>query len=250
MPGATTMQYLHFGTISLSPNDAPVRFETGDHETGLLCLRGRAAVNIDGQQFTLDRYDALYVPREATIEVKASGEGCHLAEMSAPVSKRYPLQYVAFSEVQSDPTLHFKTGEPSAERHINIILGKNVQAGRLLAGVTFSAPGNWTSWPPHEHAIMLEEAYLYIDMPAPSFGVQFVYTDPAQPELAVVVREGDCVLMPKGYHPNVSAPGGSINFLWMMAAHREEVDRQFGVVNVQPEYAAAGTGLEASRSGE
>jgi 5-deoxy-glucuronate isomerase len=106
-----------------------------------------------------------------------------------------------------------------------------------MAGVTFSAPGNWTSWPPHEHAAMLEEAYLYIDMPAPSFGLQMVYTDAKEPELATIVREGDVVLMPQGYHPNVAAPGGSINFLWMMAAHRERDDRKYGVFNVQPEFA-------------
>ena len=100
-----------------------------------------------------------------------------------------------------------------------MLIGKNVQAGRIMAGVTFSAPGNWTSWPPHEHAALLEEAYLYIDMPAPAFGVQFVYTDKTTPELATMVREGDVVLMPQGYHPNVAAPGGSINFLWMMAAN-------------------------------
>jgi hypothetical protein len=39
----------------------------------------------------------------------------------------------------------------------------------------------------------------------------------------------------------------TINFLWMMAAIREGEDRQFGVVNVQPEYAQGGSGLEASR---
>ena len=66
-----------------------------------------------------------------------------------------------------------------------------------MAGITFSAPGNWTSWPPHEHAALAEEAYLYIDMPAPAFGVQFVYTDKTTPELAVMVREGDVVLMPR-----------------------------------------------------
>jgi len=70
------------------------------------------------------------------------------------------------------------------------------------------------------------------------------------PELVTVVREGDCVLMPKGYHPNVAAPGGSINFLWVMAAHRELEDRQYGVVNVQPEFAAGGSGLEAARGGQ
>ena len=109
-----------------------------------------------------------------------------------------------------------------------------------MAGVTFSEPGNWTSWPPHEHAAMLEEAYLYIDMPAPSFGVQLVYTDAREPEVATIVREGDVVLMPQGYHPNVAAPGGAINFLWMMAANREDDDRQYGVVNVHPDFAAHG----------
>ena len=49
-----------------------------------------------------------------------------------------------------------------------------------------------------------------------------------------MVRDGDAVLMPPGYHPNVAAPGHSINFIWMMAAHSEVEDRQFGVVNVQP----------------
>ena len=38
-----------------------------------------------------------------------------------------------------------------------------------------------------------------------------------------------------------------VGLIWMMAANREGVDRQFGVVNVQPEYAAGGSGLEASQ---
>ena len=32
----------------------------------------------------------------------------------------------------------------------------------------------------------------------------------------------------------------------MMAANREDADRQFGVVNVQPEFAGGGSGLEAA----
>jgi 5-deoxy-glucuronate isomerase len=149
--------------------------------------------------------------------------------------------------VKADPALHFNAGKETNQREVNILIGKNVEAGRILAGVTFSAPGNWTSWPPHEHAAILEEAYLYIDMPAPSFGLQLVYTDATEPEIATIVREGDVVLMPQGYHPNVAAPGGSINFLWMMAANREREDRQYGVVNVQPEFAAVPSGLDKGR---
>ena len=245
-PGATAARYLHYGRITLGVDDAPITFENNDHETGLICLNGVAKVSSSGETFELSRYDAVYIPRDSKIEVKANGaDGCDLAEVSAPVSQRYPVKFVSYSEVRQNPKLHLIAGKPPAERDLNVLIGANVDAGRIMAGVTFSTPGNWTSWPPHEHSRMLEEAYLFIDMPAPSFGVQFVYTNPESPELVQVVREGDCVLMPKGYHPNVAAPGGQINFLWMMAAIKEGEDRQYGVVNVQPEYAAGGSGLEA-----
>jgi 5-deoxy-glucuronate isomerase len=236
-PGSTASRYLHYGRIILDDGDAPIRFETNAQETGLVCLRGSADVKAGGQTFTLGRLDSLYVPRDASIEVTPRHGGCDLAEIAAPVDQEYPVQFVSFAEVQKDSTLRFTAGKETNLREVNILIGKNVDAGRIMAGVTFSAPGNWTSWPPHEHAAMLEEAYLYIDMPAPSFGLQLVYTDAKEPELATIVREGDVVLMPQGYHPNVAAPGGSINFLWMMAAHRERDDRKYGVFNVQPEFA-------------
>jgi 5-deoxy-glucuronate isomerase len=250
-PQTTAARHLHFGRIVLETSDSAVTFSTGDRETALICLSGQAivAVTVEGEsvRYELGRYDALYVPRDAELNITPGTEGCDLAELAAPVAGRYPLQLVRFADVQNDPALHFNTGGPAAERNLNILIGKNVQAGRIMAGVTFSRPGNWTSWPPHEHARMLEEAYLYIDMPAPGWGIQLVYNDPRDPELVAIVRDGDVVLMPQGYHPNVSAPGGTINFLWMMAAIREGEDRQFGAVNVQPEYAQGGSGLEASR---
>jgi len=245
-PGTTAARFLHYGRITLSAGDAAEEFSNDDHETGLICLKGSAKVSANDESFQLGQYDTVYVSRDSKIRVEVSGdEGCDLAEVSAPVTKRYPTKFVSYKEVRENPRLHLIAGKPPAERDLNVLIGANVEAGRIMAGVTFSTPGNWTSWPPHEHSKLLEEAYLFIDMPAPSFGVQFVYTDPANPELVQVVREGDCVLMPQGYHPNVAAPGGQINFLWMMAAIREGEDRLYGVVNVQPEYAASGSGLEA-----
>jgi 5-deoxy-glucuronate isomerase len=245
-PGPTASRNLFYGRIILDAGDSPVKFESGTHETGLICLNGSGTIATGGETFSLDRYDALYVPRDSTIEVSSEGR-FDLAEISSPVEDHYPLQFVAFDKIRKDPALHFVAGKPPTERDLNILIGKNVEAGRIMAGVTFSSDGNWTSFPPHEHQNMLEEAYLYIDMPAPQWGIQLVYTNLDEPELLQVVHEGDVVLMPQGYHPNVAAPGGSINFLWMMAANREGIDRQFGVVNVQPEYAEGGSGLEASR---
>jgi 5-deoxy-glucuronate isomerase len=246
VPGQTAARYLHYGRITMDAGDAPISFDNNDHETGLICLQGEAEVLTGGDSYKLGQYDSVYVPRDSTIEVRAGATGCDLAEVSAPVSKKYPVHFVSYAEVRTNPKLHIIAGKPPAERDLNVLIGANVDAGRIMAGVTFSTPGNWTSWPPHEHARMLEEAYLFVDMPEPAFGVQFVYTDPARPELVQVVREGDCVLMPQGYHPNVAAPGTQINFLWMMAAIREGEDRLYGVVNVQPEFAAGGSGLEAA----
>jgi 5-deoxy-glucuronate isomerase len=245
-PDNSTMEHLCYGRIILNSSHPAVSFENGNQETGLICLSGNATVKTDGKTFDFVQYDSIYIPRGKKIEV-STNSNVDLVELSAEVEGDYPIQFVRYADISKDSSLKFTTGIPGQQRHLNICLGKNVQAGRLVAGFTFSEPGNWTSWPPHEHAKMLEELYVYFNMPAPAFGLQLVYKDTEYPELVVPVRDGDAVLMPAGYHPNVSVPGHSIGFLWAMAAHREKEDRQFGVVNVQPGFNQGGTGLEASR---
>ncbi|HWX53581.1 MAG TPA: 5-deoxy-glucuronate isomerase [Verrucomicrobiae bacterium] len=243
-PANSSMRHLCYARIKLDASAPEITFQTLNKETAFICLSGQAEFKVGENKFSLGKYDSVYVPRGSSVQVR--GKSADLAEFSADVEGDYPLQIVRYADIQADKSLHFTTGAEATRRDLNILIGKNVQAGRVLAGFTVSDPGNWTSWPPHEHAKMLEEMYVYIEMPAPAFGVQFVYTDTNEPELATVVREGDAVLMPRGYHPNVAAPGHRIGFLWAMAAHREREDRQFGVVNVQPEF-GTGSGLEASR---
>lgn len=245
-PGNSPMTHLHYGRIRLDTEIPAVSFDTGECEAGLVCLAGQGQVTVEGTSYDLGRHDAMYIPRDAHVDVSTTSS-VDFAECRAPVDGLYPVQLVRAAEVEQTPALAFGAGGPSNKRSIRILIGKNVQAGRLLAGVTRSEPGNWTSWPPHEHAAMLEEIYVYYDMPAPAFGVQFVYTNTDEPETVEIVREGDAVLMPAGYHPNVAIPGHPISFLWIMAARREGDDRQFGVVNVQPDFAQGGSGLEASR---
>jgi len=245
-PSNSTNRHLAYGRIILNRSTPPVSFATADRVTSLICLSGGTTVKTGGDEFRLGQYDAIYVPRDSQIEV-FTDDKVDFAEFSAEVEQRYPLQFVSYAEISKDPSLKFSTGTPGQQRHLNILVGKNVQAGRLLIGFTFSEPGNWTSWPPHEHEKMLEEMYVYFDMPSPGFGIQLVYNNTDYPELITAVRDGDAVLMPSGYHPNVSVPGHRIGFLWAMAAHREKEDRIFGVVNIQPGFNQSGSGLEASR---
>ena len=245
-PETSGMKHLIYGRIILDSELSSVRFATGRLETGLICLSGECTIKADGQTANLKQYDSVYLPRDTGVEI-TTNTSVDLVECSSEVEKRYPFQVVRYEDVEKNGSLKFKTGGASNSRTVNITLGKNIEAGRILAGFTTSEPGHWTSWPPHEHASMLEELYVYYDMPAPAFGVQFVYTNPDEPEFIGIVRDGDAVIMPKGFHPNVSVPGHSINFVWLMAAHREVEDRQFGVVTVQPGFDQGGSGLEASR---
>jgi 5-deoxy-glucuronate isomerase len=245
-PKNSTMKHLCYARTLLDAECPEVRFQTGARETGLICLAGQVDVEAGGEKFSLAERDAAYLPRRTAVKLNTP-TSADLAEFSAEVKGSYPLQIVRNADVEKNGSLRFVTGGSSSTRGVTILLGKNVQAGRLVAGFTISEPGHWTSWPPHEHAQLLEEMYVYVYMPPPAFGVQFVYTDTEKPELATVVRDGDAVLMPRGYHPNVSAPGHPIAFLWAMAAHREVEGRQFGVVNVQPGFGQSGSGLEASR---
>jgi 5-deoxy-glucuronate isomerase len=242
----SSMRHLAYGRIVLDQVSPAETFITGNRETGLILLAGAASVAVDGKSVELVKHDALYIPRDSSVTVRTSTE-VDIAEFSSDVTGRYPLQIVRHAEIAKDPGLKFDTGGPSSTRHLNMLLAKNVEAGRLIVGFTVAEPGNWTSWPPHEHAEMLEEMYVYFDMPAPGYGIQLVYNDTESPELVTVVRDGDAVLMPSGYHPNVSVPGHRICFLWAMAAHREVADRQFGVVNVQPGFTQVPSGLEAGR---
>ncbi len=245
-PQNSAMKHLAYGRIILNLSTPAVSFSNGDRETALICLSGRANVKTAGQQFEIGQYDAVYIPRDSSMEISTKSE-VDLAEFSADVKGKYPLKLVRYAETSQDPGLKFSTGGQGSSRQLNMLIAKNVEAGRLVAGFTHSDPGNWTSWPPHEHAKMLEEMYVYFDMPGPAYGIQLVYNNTEYPELVTVVRDGDAVLMPAGYHPNVAVPGHRIAFLWAMAAHREVEDRQFGVVNIQPGFQTGRSGLEVGR---
>ena len=245
-PANSSMRHLSYGRIILNPARPSVSFSNEQQETGLICLAGNGAVKSAGHEHNLDRFDAIYIPRGSEIEVSTK-TAVDFSEISSPVEGKYPLQVIRYADVAKDAGLKFVTGSPTSKREVNLLIASNVKAGRLIAGFTSSDPGNWTSWPPHEHGKMLEEIYVYFDMPEPAYGLQLVYNDTHSPELVTAVRDGDSVLIPSGYHPNVSVPGHRIAFLWAMAAHREVEDRRYGVVNVQPGFQHDGTGLEAAR---
>ena len=242
-PENSAFKFLSCGRIILDSDQSTTTGMNEGAETTLLCLHGSGTVIVGGKEYEMSRFDGLYISRGMEFEVMTDGS-FDLAEASCPTEKDHPVRYVNFnSEVKGSASLTLHVGNEPYYRDIHKVIAENVAGSRILMGVTMSKPGNWTSWPPHEHATTREELYLFFDIPKPGFGTQFIYTDPLTAEFTTPVYENDAVTIVKGYHPNVASPGYPINFCWALCSLEDDTWRTLAGVNVQPGFEAMPTGL-------
>ncbi|MEX0770873.1 MAG: 5-deoxy-glucuronate isomerase [Balneolaceae bacterium] len=234
-PENSELEVLGYARTILDQEVKKVQYENPDYEAALFCLHGKGTVRIGSETFNVSPYDTLFLPPGQTgyIETDSSLD---ILESTAPSDASGSPVFIPFKELEQDEELTQDLGSEACNRRIHRLIDKNVPARRLLCGLIFGAEGNWTSWPPHEHAATKEEIYIYFDMPAPSFGIQLVYEDLDHPEYFGPVREDDAVVIKRGYHPNLAVPGYPMNFVWIMATLDPEMDRSWSDVNTQPEF--------------
>jgi 5-deoxy-glucuronate isomerase len=211
-----------------------VKLSAGERETlhddGEMCaivLSGSVDITIDGMKLgTAMRVgdvfesaaDAAYVPPGQALEL-VSRRDALVAVAAAPLADRPAGRARLIGSTEQSART---AGTGNWSRNIRTILGPDDDAGRLVVGETINPPGNWSSYPPHKHdrhappdEVALEELYYYRFKPETGFGVQLIYND--RDESARIVRDGDVVAIPSGYHPVVAAPGYSLYYLWVMA---------------------------------
>ena len=94
----------------------------------------------------------------------------------------------------------------------------------MLVVEVITPGGHWSSYPPHKHdrdalpdESYLEETYYHRLKPAQGFGFQRVYTDDGSLDEALTVKDGDVVLVPRGYHPVAAPHGYDLYYLNVMA---------------------------------
>ncbi len=80
---------------------------------------------------------------------------------------------------------------------------------KIVIGEVISDQGSWSSYPPHKHP--QPEIYLYKFDKENGFGLSLV------DDVASVVREDDFTVIPGGtYHPQATAPGYKMYYLWII----------------------------------
>lgn len=105
-------------------------------------------------------------------------------------------------------------GHGNTARRIHHLLPPDAEAGRLILVEVFTPGGNWSSYPPHKHDTedqpresYLEELYFHRFARPEGWAFQRVYTKDGTLDEAIAPRDGDVVLVPRGYHP-VGLPAG------------------------------------------
>ncbi|MGH3461875.1 MAG: 5-deoxy-glucuronate isomerase [Kribbellaceae bacterium] len=213
-------------------------FDTGDCEHVLLPLRGSAEVHVDGERLELRGRrsvfsrvsDFAYLPRDASVTV-TSAEGGRFALPFARCDRRLPVRHVPAEKVAVE-----LRGAGSCSRQVNNFCSADAfEADRLMAVEVITPAGNTSSFPPHKHdedrpgeESVLEEIYYFevADGPeSPGAAYQRVYGGGAEPvDLLAEVRDGDVVLIPRGWHgPSIALPGYDLYYLNVMAGPGERV---------------------------
>jgi 5-deoxy-glucuronate isomerase len=242
-PETSAFKAIHAGRVILDKEIPSVTGQNPDRETVMLCLHGNGKIKAGDKTFELKKFDGIYISRGEAFEVSTESS-FDLIEASAPTQTSHPTKLVSYErDVKVNESLALKVGKEPYYRDLNKVLCENIEGSRILLGFTMSKPGNWTSWPPHEHAATREELYLFFDMPKPGFATQFIYTNLENPEFVQPMYENDAVTIVKGYHPNVAAPGYPVNFVWILCSLEDGAWRTLADVNVQPGFEAIPTGL-------
>lgn len=246
-----TLRFLDFSRLQVEKGDRH-SLSTGDREYVLDLFSGKATVSVTTVGRSKEIYDKvggradvfaglpvmIYVPPQSRVEIKADSEIFDMGIFSAPSQARVPPALLSGSTVTAK-----QVGRDNWTRTVYSALAENVPAERLLAGETLNPPGNWSSYPPHKHdrsdpprEAVLEEIYFFRLKPAQGYGFIWTYTAPDDPQgfsNVFVVEDGDTVLLPKGYHPVVAAPGYQLHYTWVLAGE----ERRYGAWADDPRHA-------------
>lgn len=248
---AGVLRFLEFTLLSLADGEA-YSGSTGNRECMLDVFSGIASVEVEtgGSKETFHKVGGrsnvfsgppcvLYIPPQCVFHLRSTSQTFRAGLFSSPAMRSGRPSLIEGSSVVTR-----KVGEGSFERTVYTAIGEDLPAERLLAGETLNAPGCWSSFPPHKHdrsnpprEARLEEVYYFQIQPANGFGFIWTYTaedDPDGFNNVFVVENGDTVLLPKGYHPVVAAPGCRLHYTWVLAGE----ERRYGAWAEDPKYAA------------
>jgi 5-deoxy-glucuronate isomerase len=223
------LKHIDFGLLHLSAG-AEARHQFDGKEAGLIILRGRCTLHCGGETHRglgerehvfAGRAAAAYIPPGQAFTLTAETDA-EIAVALAPSDR----PDAAVRVVRPEEVKVNRRGRANWEREVHDIIDERIEAACLVIGETYNPSGNWSSYPPHKHECEVpglesqhEEVYYFKMNPAQGFALMRLYQDEGRDQ-AIVVEDGDTVLLPNGYHPVVAAPGYQAYYLWVLAGEK------------------------------
>ncbi|MBS4208873.1 5-deoxy-glucuronate isomerase [Bacillus sp. FJAT-50079] len=227
-PESANWKYVGFEVYQLKEGQVFEK-ETHDQEMAVVLLSGLAnattklqSLNQIGKRMSVfEKTPAytVYIPNDDAIKIEALTH-LEIAVCTAPGKGTYEARLISPEDVEVA-----NRGSGSMQREIHNILPENKHADSLFVIEVFTPQGNWSSFPPHKHdqdnlphETYLEETYYHKINPADrGFAIQRVYNDDRSLDETIVVKDGQVVLVPEGYHPVSAPPGYDLYYLNVMA---------------------------------
>jgi 5-deoxy-glucuronate isomerase len=200
-----------------------------DRETCIVVLSGSARIAVGNEVFAPvgarrsvfedAAPGAVYVPAGQRYSITAVTLVAELAFCSAPGRPGRAARMIGASSMTRETR-----GRGTNTRYVRNILPETEAADSLLVVEVITPSGHWSSYPPHKHdtatdgaETALEETYFHRIHPSQGFALQRVYTDDLSLDETLCVKDGDVVLVPRGYHPVAAPHGYELYYLNVMA---------------------------------
>jgi len=224
------LSLIRFSLLRLSRGQTFSEHLLGE-ELGAVILSGKCSISAGEKRFEqigerenvfAGRAYAVYIPKDTAYLVQGETE-CEIALCYArcdePMMVPEAPQLITPGQNKSRIV-----GDGNWRREVVDIIDVSIPAQRLLLGETYNPPGNWSSYPPHRHEndnppleSKHEELYYFRISPLQGFGFQRIYTDDGSIDETYTLKDGDVVLLPRGYHPVVAGAGYRLYYLWVLA---------------------------------
>ena len=189
-------------------------------ELGVINIGGKGTVTVDGEAYTLDKQDGLYVGMGAREVVFGSDDEKNPAKFycnSAPAHTTYPNKLI---DLDTAKKVHLGEPEQLNVRTINQYLHPAVLSTcQLSMGMTILEKGMvWNTMPCHTHERRME-VYFYFDMPED--GLVFHYMGRPEETRHLIVRNEEAVISPSwSIHSGVGT--AAYTFIWGMVGENKE----------------------------
>ena len=213
----------HFNIVKLQKDQA-FEYAVPGYETCIVPATGTIDIDIEGEVFpaignrTLDVWDGepegAYVPTGAKARFVATSDDSEVFIAGARHDKALDPFAVRADEID---LVQYGSDDTKTHRKIKHILGTKYhdRVGRLLVSELFTVgQGGWSGFPPHKHDTdripkesRHDETYNFRFRPAKGFGIQLVQREDGEVGDAYHIVDGSTIILDKGYHPCVVAPG-------------------------------------------